>query len=116
MFQIDERLKEIRERAEQATPGPWGYDQFSEYVYNHERKIADVGDDDMTDRDGFFIAEARQDIPFLLDVIHKLRWMLLLTKHIAQITVEAHRGFDDNVDDLPALLDKLGELEQELGL
>lgn len=84
-----DRLAEIRARCDAATPGPWKSTAHTED--EHEpidrvlgpkvREIAIInpyggfGNDEWnrTIFDGEFIAHAREDIPFLLDVITKLR-------------------------------------------
>lgn len=67
------RVWEVQTRASERTPGDWKYDQFAEIVYAaDERPICDVGNDGMTDRDGFFIANAAGDIDFLLALVRRL--------------------------------------------
>ena len=81
---MTDRLDEIRARAEAATPGPWGqgninsgdgislldvYSEHAGYV-----KVASVWDSE--DRD--FIAHAREDIPYLLAEVERLRAALTL--------------------------------------
>jgi len=85
-----ERLAAIRARCEAATPGPWGYDG------QHDEITADSPDaedywlivsqcrtaPDTAPRDAFghqysadfaFIAHAREDVPYLLAEIERLR-------------------------------------------
>ncbi|QHZ58649.1 hypothetical protein M655_025105 [Brevibacillus sp. NSP2.1] len=73
-----EELATIRERAERATPGPWKTSQHDQYSLD----IVSVPEQEVicwTDsfgqgaRDGYFIAEAREDIPKLLAEVERLR-------------------------------------------
>lgn len=87
---MTERLAQIRQRCEAATPGPWGYDG------QHDEITADSPDakdywlivsqcrtaPNTAPRDGFghqyspdfaFIAAAREDVPYLLGEIERLR-------------------------------------------
>jgi hypothetical protein len=74
------RLREIRERCEAATPGPWGsppwVDTLERWALHQIREGRDgsteyvapfAAVDGEADRD--FIAHAREDVPFLLDFI-----------------------------------------------
>ena len=62
-----ERLAQIRERCEKATPGPWVYDVLAEEIRTaHGEPILDCGRADQFDSDGEFAAHAREDIPWLL--------------------------------------------------
>jgi hypothetical protein len=76
-----EQLEAIRQRAENATPGPWKWsgDKFGDIVvYSPERRgfhnnggeIAEL--DFGSQADATFIAHARTDIPALLDHITEL--------------------------------------------
>ena len=81
---MTDRLTEIRERAEAATPGPWSWLWLhaAGFVAQCDLPPHDITSrdiwlgsetpliaDDVSDGDGSFIAHARQDIPFLLDQI-----------------------------------------------
>lgn len=91
MTDAKERLREIWERAEKATPGAWKLDIEAEYgefgsvlcyypyggVSEVEGKVVEVfrfRDDYGNDQgaDGEFIAHAREDIPFLLAEVTRL--------------------------------------------
>jgi hypothetical protein len=74
------RLREIQERCDNATPGPWNYQMREDngrakygWIRGPEALwIADIPG--LPDRpDGDFIAHARQDIPFLLAEIARLQ-------------------------------------------
>lgn len=79
------RIKEIKERAEKATPGKWrvekyyhdehGYEEFIKWaavvVKNYTITRNDWSNPAMTDLE--FIANARQDIPYLLEKIDELQ-------------------------------------------
>ena len=91
---MSDRLKEIAERAEKATPGPWEYyggrsiDTPPIHADEANYGIPDEGfeggyqfycsADDGAWRyaDGEFIAHAREDIPFLLAEIERLKQAL----------------------------------------
>lgn len=63
----NERIAEIRERCDKATPGPWEQcdnTAFSEKL-NVEPNIAFC----QHSQDADFVAKARQDIPYLLDLL-----------------------------------------------
>jgi hypothetical protein len=75
----DEELAAIKERTEQATPGPWT--NHEEEVVGQEvvdpagRTLVDVrGDHEEADAE--FIAHAREDVPALLAEIERLRALL----------------------------------------
>jgi hypothetical protein len=78
-----EQLEAIRQRARNATPGPWGtgdgYEQSSRgnYVWSVENGVIVCAEQDGTDcvldtNDATFIAYARTDIPALLEHIEAL--------------------------------------------
>ena len=60
----DQRIAEIEARCELATPGPW--DDKLTAVYKDETAIRICGEFYNFDADAFFVAQARQDIPYLL--------------------------------------------------
>lgn len=73
----DNELSEIKNRAEAATKGPWkayveGRDMEigSSFIQTEENDIEMIG---ATQADFDFIANARQDIPKLLEEIERLR-------------------------------------------
>ena len=79
---IDERLAAIRARAEAATPGPWHIEDDSNFK-NEEHAgsvVTEQGyylakiEPDVDDADGNaeFIAHAREDVPYLLDLVTAL--------------------------------------------
>jgi len=66
---INDRLEEIKERCDAATPGPWGCG----YGYDHGTRIyLTVGNDnkdvckDCMMGDAVFISNSREDVPYLL--------------------------------------------------
>jgi len=63
----DKKIKEIRERCEAATTGPWCIRRYTVEDYNSNQICGDFGF--RTDDDKKFIAHARGDIPDLLDYI-----------------------------------------------
>ena len=75
----DERIAEIRERCDKATPGPWSVDEESGDVWVPSiwRSVAIIEDLDLPlvnpAADRAFIAAARQDVPDLLDEVERLR-------------------------------------------
>ena len=75
----DERLREMQERCDKATPGPWSVDEESGDVWVPSiwRSVAIIEDLDLPlvnpAADRAFIAAARQDVPDLLDEVERLR-------------------------------------------
>lgn len=76
-METTDRLKAIRARADAATPGPWDYDDSlkNSEIWAENEPVANsaywpsTGGEDAHDRNGLFIAAAREDIPFLLDAL-----------------------------------------------
>ena len=73
----EKELAEIRKRAEAATPGPWkafvedrDFQSGSSFIQTQGEDIELIG---ATEEDYDFIANARQDIPKLLDEIERLK-------------------------------------------
>jgi hypothetical protein len=64
-----EQIEAIRNRADKATAGPW-IDNGNEIVSPQDLKRGIAGA--ISDEDSDFIAQARQDIPMLLDYITEL--------------------------------------------
>jgi hypothetical protein len=94
----DERLKEIQERLNKATPGPWrisprgGSDEERPFVDNKQYDVARMcheagvlGEPSFAWADADFIAYAREDIPFLLAEVERL------TRVIAEAVEDTHR-------------------------
>lgn len=82
------RLAEIRARAEAATPGPWEheYDERDAWrVFGNPAMLTTVLTPGIPPRysDAAFIAHAREDIPFLLAEVERLREGL---REIAKVT------------------------------
>ncbi|MCL2215419.1 MAG: hypothetical protein FWB91_00230 [Defluviitaleaceae bacterium] len=82
------RIDDIRARADAASPGPWVYFHKRKYEEHHVgvpsaqvkpfSKIALFSDGCPTgSADAEFIAHARQDVPYLLDIIAGMRLCLL---------------------------------------
>ena len=78
---MTDRLDEIRARAEAATPGPWAAEREDDYewivvggTYEPDCRyvIADCGFDS-PQSNATFIAHAREDIPYLLAEVERLR-------------------------------------------
>jgi hypothetical protein len=78
--QMAARLREIRERCEAASPGPWEYERDAVYTSHacgsacpiplHDHFV--FADPDTKPADVAFIAHAREDVPFLLARIAEL--------------------------------------------
>jgi hypothetical protein len=73
----DDRLAEIQERSNAATPGPWrsfvegrDHDSGSSFIQTSGDDIEFVG---ATEADQDFMAHARQDIPELIAEIARLK-------------------------------------------
>lgn len=71
----DEQLDTIQKRAQAATEGSWKYDMKYGYLapVTPQRQIATICNEITRDADAEFIANARTDIPSLLDEIKHLR-------------------------------------------
>lgn len=71
-----ERLEEIKQREQAATPGPWSvWTERYETSYGHQDDII-VSEDPVkfaSDADIDFMSEARQDIPWLIAEVERLR-------------------------------------------
>lgn len=120
-FYIDEdraaRMAEIRERTENATPGPWTVDLnvlsiWCENPKGGERKLFDIRGwgfltggghgalglkaaeaKEIQRRDGLFAAHAREDIPWLLSRIEELEAQLAEAREEARKNAEAASGY-----------------------
>lgn len=68
-----EELREIRERCEKATQGPWVVDGTNAVVWGPDAQIIFVLDANGDPDNDEFAAHAREDIPRLLDEIETLR-------------------------------------------
>lgn len=70
------RLEEIKARADAATPGPWDTNGYTIFSTPLEEKGFYLGDicfvESVDNNDLEFIAHAREDIPYLLDMLDKL--------------------------------------------
>jgi hypothetical protein len=80
------RIDEIRKRVEAATPGPWLAEHANSGVFTNPKPYF-YEDVTLTQENRDFIAHSREDIPYLLNEIHRLqvevRYPLLLpTKEI----------------------------------
>ncbi|MCL2182363.1 MAG: hypothetical protein FWB85_02695 [Chitinispirillia bacterium] len=65
-----EKLTEIRERAEKATPGPWGNGLLANGVYTMRgNEICSFDGERNKQSNSHFVANARTDIPALLEHI-----------------------------------------------
>ncbi|WNF07426.1 ead/Ea22-like family protein [Brevibacillus borstelensis] len=90
-----QELAAIRERAEKATPGPWkliNYDNgFAVYASEVEMISDWYYENGFTEENAEFIANARTDIPRLLDEIERLqeRWVYAIenAEHMADVLV-----------------------------
>jgi hypothetical protein len=96
----DAHLADIRARCDEATPGPWEFDRMSDGVF-----LAASGKEICAayrperDADMEFIANARSDIPALLDEVERLR-----------AVAEAARILIAEVEPVIARLDDGGEV------
>lgn len=78
-----EQLEEIRQRAEAATEGPWKVGVANTVVLA-DADFVEVAYAPLEYKDADFIANARQDIPALLDHIAKLQGKIDLYESYAQ--------------------------------
>ena len=76
----DDELRNIKERCDKATPGPWisfieGRDHTSgsSFIRTSNEDIELIG---ATDKDLDFIASCRQDVPRLTEEIERLKQLL----------------------------------------
>lgn len=70
------RLDEIRQRLAKTTPGPWWYDGrdlFSQEQGTHHWDLLIPMEGIPSREDGDFIARAREDVEFLLDLVERLK-------------------------------------------
>jgi hypothetical protein len=71
-------LQEIHERADKATPGPWGtdkaapYERFSFYIPEIMSPPEMRQYDGLTEEDAAFCAHARTDIPRLIGLVEEM--------------------------------------------
>jgi hypothetical protein len=79
----EQRIEQIKERAGKATAGPWNYCESDGVfyspdktpvgcVYNNVDSGTDEIDDEPSRHNGYFIANAREDVPWLLERIREL--------------------------------------------
>jgi hypothetical protein len=79
---MEKRLEEIKNRVKDAIPGPWDYDVVPIDDWRHKIQVVFNADECAELECNFtqdalntalFIAKAREDIPFLLEEIERLR-------------------------------------------
>src|SRR5258708_36664644 len=88
----DEELKEIRDRAEKATPGPLLGLYLSGDTINGVKNAAGavgLGEVGLTAADHKFITHARDDIPALLADVERLRAQNVALREIVQAVATA---------------------------
>lgn len=75
---IDEkRIAEIRERYKAATPGPWYIPLSGNYIESERGRLIYVfGFEEQANVDIRFVAQSREDIPYLLEEIESLQAQL----------------------------------------
>lgn len=75
-----EQLNAIKERAAKATPGPWGwtYEGVDNVVIIQRgtNEIIARLDDETCDKDLYYIANAREDVPALVAEVERLQQQL----------------------------------------
>lgn len=69
----DERIEEIRARAEAATPAPWADDNGYRVRFGGNKIVCDMKLFDGVGNDSAFVAHARTDVPDLLDALAAAR-------------------------------------------
>ncbi|CAH0305870.1 hypothetical protein [Priestia megaterium] len=67
-----EQIEEIRGRLDYVTSGPWDIGGMNDKVTSDSNELA-IAYDIMNENDAAFIANARQDVPALLDRIEELQ-------------------------------------------
>jgi hypothetical protein len=89
----DQRIAEIKARAEAATPGPWYVPLYGFTIDTDEKHLlcmTGVSVSEQVDCDMRFIARAREDIPYLLDLLAERDAELKrLQKEVASLAIES---------------------------
>lgn len=78
-----EQLEAIRQRAENATPGPWQIATTTDGAYALDTDDMIIAATIERTEDATFIAHARTDIPALLDHIAELETLINIIREIA---------------------------------
>ncbi|WZO97291.1 hypothetical protein EP7_004316 [Isosphaeraceae bacterium EP7] len=75
---MNDRVKEIKERCEKATPGPWMFDESLHVAAGFDPIFGwdGAGKTECKESDARFIAHAREDIPYLLARVAELEEFL----------------------------------------
>ena len=104
-----ERLTEIRQRTEAATPGPWnlitmgrdgdGDDEWGWIMGANKNWRWDDGDGPQSRANADFIAHSRDDIPYLLSEVDRLNELLNASK-AGQLTLQ--KAWEQDKADLTA--------------
>ena len=79
------REDEIREREQKATKGPWWFD-YTAYQMRGRKDVC-VTEDIISPDDQTFIAHAREDVPWLLSEVARLRRELEETRELCRKSV-----------------------------
>ena len=134
---MTDRLEEIRARAEAATPGPWRwrgllaakgseqtYAGYPQRVFGRNTDPVDTspaliaetfdGHSDTAPPNADFIAHAREDIPYLLAEIERLRAALEVTLPYAMAHLEEY-GFSMKYNDAVSETNRLNEIADLIG-
>ena len=69
----DEELREIEQRAEKATPGPWKVESSTEGDWVLDNRDDVIAGTFVQEGDADFIAHAREDVPALIAEVRRLR-------------------------------------------
>ena len=98
----EQEIKEMRDRCEKATPGPW---ESGSWIIANEVAVAEIvilDDDAETEGNSSFIANARADLPRALNEIERLtqdlnffrkRWHDMVNeKEVADLEIERLRA------------------------
>lgn len=101
---MSDRLQEIKERCEKATPGPWelvlGHEDPNDacvHVKGSDNTVCYTQCYDCNHRaDMAFIAHAREDIPYLLDENDRLRRELERKNAVREAPDEEAPGIGDS--------------------
>jgi hypothetical protein len=91
-----EQLEAIRQRAENATPGPWQIATTTDGAYVLDTDDMIIAATIERTEDASFIAHARTDIPALLDHIAELEAELAILKQPGVHTICPHCGAVDD--------------------
>ena len=89
----EQRLQEIKKRADRATTGPWfcSWSTFEEFAKVNIEGFCIT--DELNDFDAEFIAHARQDVPALIAEVERLRSVIWRISDRYDISINETKEF-----------------------